>query len=106
MKVKNPSFTLMIDIFLNLIYSPSSRVRLFFSPSLFCRDNVEVVRGVRVSVRVLKKPGGGENMHSVFEGFFCAYVHFKDKSSKVVGKEGDPFFDVGPVFKNNVLSST
>ena len=53
------------------------------------------------SVCVLKKHGGGENMHSVFKGFFCANVHFKAKSRKVVGKEGDPFFGVGPGFKNN-----
>ena len=53
------------------------------------------------SVRLLNKPGGGENMNLVFEVFFiCANVNFKAKPSKVVGKEGGPFFDVGPGFKN------
>ena len=52
------------------------------------------------SVCVLKKPWGGKNTHSVFEGFFCASVHSKAEPSKVIGKEGDPFFDVGPGFKN------
>ena len=52
------------------------------------------------SVRVLKKSGGGENAHSVFEVFFFANVHFEAKPSEVIGKEGDPFFDVGPGLKN------
>ena len=52
------------------------------------------------SVRVLKKPRGGENTNSVFEVFFsCANMYFKAKPRKVVGKEGDSFFDVGPGFK-------
>ena len=51
-------------------------------------------------VRVLKKPGGGENTHSVFEGFLVLIVHFKSEPSKVVGKEGNPFFNVSPGFKN------
>ena len=100
MKVTNPPFTLMIAGSLHLIYSSFSCVRLFFSLSFFCRDKVEVVREVSGSVRVLKKPGGGENTHSVLEVFLCANVHFKAKPSKVVGNEGDPFFDVGPGFKN------
>ena len=33
-------------------------------------DKVEVVREVSGIVRVVKKPGGGENMLSVFDGFF------------------------------------
>ena len=33
--------------------------------------------------------------------FFCANVYFKAKPRKVVRREGDPFFDVGPVFKKN-----
>ena len=48
---------------------------------------------------MLKKHGGGGNTHSVFEVFFCANVHFEAKPSKVIGKEGDPFFNVGPGFK-------
>ena len=31
--------------------------------------------------------------------FFCANVHFKSEPSKVVRKEGDPFFNVSPGFK-------
>ena len=84
----------MIAISLHLIYSSSSRVRLFFSFSLFCREKVGVVREVSGSVRVLKKPGDRENTHSVFEVFFCTNVHFKAEPSKVVGKEGDPFLDL------------
>ena len=38
--------------------------------------------------------------------FFRSDVHFKSKPSKVVRKEGDPFFDVSPGFKKNVPSST
>ena len=49
---------------------------------------VEVVREVSGSVRV--------NMHSVSEVFFHADVHFKSKPSKLVGKEGDAFFNVSP----------
>ena len=60
----------MISVSLQLTYSPSSRVRLCFSFSFFCGYKVEVVREVSGSVRVLKKPGGGVNTHSVFEGVF------------------------------------
>ena len=56
MKVTNPPFTLMIAVSLYVIYSSFSRVRLFFSLSLFCRDKVEVAREMSGSVRVLKKP--------------------------------------------------
>ena len=58
------------------------------------------------SVLVLEKPGGGKITHSVFKVFFCANVHFKAEPSKVIGKEGDPFFDVGPGFKKNSPLST
>ena len=51
-------------------------------------------------VRVLKKPGGGENTHSVFDGFFRSGVHFKSEPGKVVRKEGDPFFGASPGLKN------
>ena len=53
-----------------------------------------------VSVCALKKPGGGKNIYSVRKVFLFANVHFEAKPSKVVGKEGDPSFDVGPGFKN------
>ena len=33
-------------------------------------------------------------------------MHFEAKPSKVIGKEGDPFFDVGPRFKESFSSST
>ena len=52
------------------------------------------------SVCVLKKPGGGKNTHSVFEGFFCANMYFEAKLIEVIGKEGGPSFYVGPGFKN------
>ena len=61
---------------------------------------MEVVRELSGSVRVLEKPGGKKNMHSVFDDFFRADVHFKSKPRKVVGKEGDPFLNVRPRFKN------
>ena len=48
---------------------------------------------------MLKKPGCRENTHSVFEGFFCANVHFEAKPIKVVGKEGDTSFNVCPELK-------
>ena len=32
--------------------------------------------------------------------FYFANVHFEAKPSKVVGEEGDSFFDVGPGFKD------
>ena len=52
------------------------------------------------SVVVLKKPGGGENTHSVFKVFFSVPMFvFEAKPRKVVGEEGDPSFDVGPEFK-------
>ena len=98
--MKNPPFPLMITVSLNLVYSSYSRVHLFLSLSFFCTDKVEVVIEVSGIFRMLKKPGGGENTHSVLEVFLCANVHFKAKPSKVVGNEGDPFFDVGPGFKN------
>ena len=86
MNVTNPPFTLMIFVSLQLAYSSSSRVRLFFLLSLFCTDKVEVVREVSGIVRVSKKPGAGENTHSVFEGFFsfqCAFqVQTKQSSRK------------------------
>ena len=31
---------------------------------------MELVRSLVGGVQVLKEPGGGKNMHSVFEGFF------------------------------------
>ena len=52
------------------------------------------------SIRVLKKPREMKNTHSVVEGFFHSGVHFKSEPSKVVGKEGDTFFNVSPGFKN------
>ena len=58
------------------------------------------------SVCVLKKLGGGENTHSVFEFFFCANVHFEAKPSEVIRKEGDPSLDVGPELRKNAPSST
>ena len=57
-------------------------------------------------VFVLKKPGGRGNKHSVSEGFLCVNVYFEAKPSKVIRKEGDPFFGVGPGFKKNESSST
>ena len=65
----NHPFTLMIAVSLHLIYSLSSRVRLFFSLYLFCSDKVGVVTELSDSVRLLNKPGGGENMNLVFEVF-------------------------------------
>ena len=50
------------------------------------------------SVRTFKKPGGRNNLYSIFKGFFCANVHFEAKLSKVVGEEVDPSFYVGPGF--------
>ena len=44
--MKTPPFTLMIVVYRHLIYYLSSRVRLFFSLSFFCRDKVEVAREV------------------------------------------------------------
>ena len=58
------------------------------------------MRSVGSSVFVLKKPGSGENTHSVFEGVFCANVYFEAKLIEVVVEEGDPSLDVGPLFKN------
>ena len=52
------------------------------------------------SICVFKKPGGGENVHSVLKIFFCANDNIKAKLSKVIGKEGALSFDVGPGFKN------
>ena len=68
MKVTKPPFILMIAVLLHLTYSSSSRVRLFLSLYFFCMDKVEVAIKVSGNVRVLKKPGGRKNMHSVFEG--------------------------------------
>ena len=90
----------MIAVSLHLTYSLSSRVHLFFSIYFFFRDDVEVAIEVSGSVCVLKKPGGGKNKHSVFEVFSRADVHFKSKPIKVVGKEGDPFFNFSTRFKN------
>ena len=70
MNVTNPPFTLIIAVSLHLAYYSYSHVCLFLSLSLFCTDKVEVVREVSGIVRVLKKPGGGENTHSVFDVFF------------------------------------
>ena len=50
---------------------------------------MELVGPVGDGVRVLKKPGGGNKMHSIFEDFFGANIHFKSKLGKVVGEEGD-----------------
>ena len=69
-KVTKPPFTLVIAVSLDLAYSLSSLVRLFLSLYFFYTYKVEVMREVGVSVRVLKKPGDGENMYSVLEGFF------------------------------------
>ena len=66
----NPPFTLMIAVPLHFIYSLSSRVRVFLLLYFFCGYKVEVVREVRGSVLVLKKPGGGGNTRSFFEVFF------------------------------------
>ena len=58
------------------------------------------MREVSGIVCVLKKPGGGENTHSVFDVFSRFDVYFKSEPGKVVGKEGGTFFDVSPGFKN------
>ena len=74
----------MVAVSLHLLYSLSSQVRLFLSLSFFWRARVELLRSVIVSVCALKKPGGGNNTHSVFEVFFNADVHFEAKPIEVV----------------------
>ena len=60
---------------------------------------------VRGNVHLLKKPGGRNNAHSVFEGFFfCSNMHFKAKLREVVREEGDPFFNFGPGFKDKYIA--
>ena len=86
--MKNPPFTLMIAVSLHLTYSLSSLVHLFLSLSFFYVDNVEVVREVIDSVCLLKKPGGGENTHSVFEVFSpcqCAFQVQTEQSGRKGG---------------------
>ena len=58
-----------------------------------------MVREVSGIVRVLKKPGGGKIRIQSLMVFYRSDVHFKSETVKVVGKEGDPFFDVSPGFK-------
>ena len=55
---------------------------------------------VSSNARALKKPRGRKKNYSVFKVFFCVNAHFEAKPSKVVKYGGDPFFDVGPGFKN------
>ena len=69
-EVRNPPFTLMIVVYLRLVYSSSSRVCLFLPLSFFWGSRVELAGSVSGKVRVLKKPGGGKKMHSVFERIF------------------------------------
>ena len=70
MKVMSPPFTFMIAVSLHLVYYLSSHVRLYLSLYFFWRARVELAGSVGGGVRVLKKNGSGENMYSVFEGFF------------------------------------
>ena len=51
-------------------------------------------------VHALKKPGIRKNKYSLFEGFFPVSMYFKAKLIEVIGKNGDPFFYVGPGFKD------
>ena len=39
-------------------------------------------------------------MYSVLRDFYCANVHFEPKLSKVVGEEGDYYFDAITEFKD------
>ena len=98
----NPPFTLMIDVYVSLhfVYSLYSCVRLLFS--FFSLKGQDVVDEVSksCSVCMINKPWCRKNMHSVFKVFFCSNVYFEDKPSEVVGKYGDPSFNVGPVFQN------
>ena len=64
---------------------------------------MEVVREVSGSVSVVKKPGAGKIRIQSLRVFLRAYVHFKSEPSKVVGKEGNPFFKVSPGFKNECV---
>ena len=86
MNVTNPPFTLIIAFSLHLAYSLSSLVRLFLSLYSLCTDKVEVVIGVSGIVDVLKKPGGGENTHSVFDVFFpvpvCVSIATRERWSE------------------------
>ena len=100
-KVVNPHFTLMISVYFHLVYFTSSRVRLCLSLYLFQRYRVELVGSVGVDLHVLKKYGGGKNMHQFFKGIFsCANVHFGAKTGEVVGEEGDSYFDFSPGSKD------
>ena len=99
MKVTDNTFTLIIAVYLHLVYSSSLRVRLNFSLSLFWCARVDLVESVSGKVCALENHRGRKNMYSVFEVFICANVHFEDKQREVVGGEGDYFFDVGPGFK-------
>ena len=45
------------------------------------------MRDLRSSVCLLKKPGGGENTHSVFEGVFLCLCAFQVQTEKS-GREG------------------
>ena len=105
-KVTNPPFTLMIAGSLHLIYSSFSCVRLFFSLSFFCRDKVEVVREVSGSVRVLKKPGGGENTHSVLEVFNVLMCILRPNRAKWSEMRVIPFSMSVLDSKTNAPSST
>ena len=86
--MKNTPLTLIIAVSLHLIYYLSSRVRLFFSFYLLCREKVDVVREVSSSVRVLKKPGDGKNTHSVFEVFFLCQCAIKGRTEQSGRKGG------------------
>ena len=69
-KGTNTPFTMIFSVSFHLVYSSSSCVHICFSFSFLWTSRAELVGSVMGEVHVLKKTGGGNNMHSVSEGFF------------------------------------
>ena len=73
--MKNPPFTLIIAVSLQLAYFSSSCVCLFFSLYFFCMYKVVVMREVSSCVCLLNKPGGGKiRIQSLRVFFLCQYA--------------------------------
>ena len=53
------------------------------------------------SVSVLKKPGGGKNTHSIFDGFSSVPICISSPNrEKLLVRRVVPFFSVSPGFKD------
>ena len=99
-KEKTTPFNLTIAVSLHLVYSLFQHVRLCLSLSFTWSARVQLLGSVSSKVRMLKNPGDGKKMHSVFEGFFpVSMCILRPNQEKWSERRAINFFDVSTGLK-------